>query len=189
MPAPRPLPGIWPAASTDRFGGAVPDQGIPASVLSDNGMVFTTRFAGGRAGRDTINGFQAELRRLGVIERHSRPNHPTTCSKVKRFHQTLKKWLRAQPRPPQTVAELQAFCNQFVAYYNSCRPHRSLNTSHSSRGLPGPAQIHPTGSCQKPSRRPGSVVMWSIATANSLSATTAGCTTSESAEPTPEPLS
>ena len=41
------------------FRQAVADQGIPASVLSDNGMVFTTRFAGGRAGRDTINGFQA----------------------------------------------------------------------------------------------------------------------------------
>ena len=40
------------------FRQTVADQGIPASVLSDNGMVFTTRFAGGRAGRDTLNGFQ-----------------------------------------------------------------------------------------------------------------------------------
>jgi hypothetical protein len=45
-------------------------------------MVFTTRFAGGRAGRDTINGFQAELRNLGVTQKHSKPNHPTTCGKV-----------------------------------------------------------------------------------------------------------
>jgi transposase InsO family protein len=109
------------------FRQAVADQGIPASVLSDNGMVFTTRFAGGRTGRDTLNGFQAELRRLGVVQKHSRPNHPTTCGKVERFHQTLKKWLRAQTRQPQTLAELQALCDQFVAYYNSCRPHRSLN--------------------------------------------------------------
>ena len=36
------------------FRQAVADQGIPASVLSDNGMVYTTRFAGGRAGRDTL---------------------------------------------------------------------------------------------------------------------------------------
>ena len=108
------------------FRQAIADQGIPASVLSDNGMVFTTRFAGGRAGRDTINGFQAELRHLGVIEKHSRPNHPTTCGKVERFQQTLKKWLAAQPRQPQTLTELQALCDQFTAYYNSCRPHRSL---------------------------------------------------------------
>ncbi len=27
------------------------------------------------------------------------PSHPTTCGKVERFQQTMKKWLRAQPRP------------------------------------------------------------------------------------------
>jgi transposase InsO family protein len=59
------------------FRQAVADQGIPASVLSDNGMVFTTRFAGGRAGRHTLNGFQAELRQLRVIQKHSKPTlHP-----------------------------------------------------------------------------------------------------------------
>jgi transposase InsO family protein len=109
------------------FRQAVADQGIPASVLSDNGMVFTTRFAGGRAGRDTINGFSALLRDLGVAQKHSKPNHPTTCGKVERFQQTLKKWLRAQPQQPTTIAELQALSAQFVAYYNTCRPHRSLN--------------------------------------------------------------
>jgi transposase InsO family protein len=109
------------------FQQAAADQGIPASVLSDNGMVFTTRFSGGRAGRATINGFQAVLRELGVTQKHSKPNHPTTCGKVERFQQTLKKWLRAQPRQPQTVAELQALCDTFLAYYNTRRPHRSLN--------------------------------------------------------------
>jgi transposase InsO family protein len=79
------------------FRQAVADQGIPASVLSDNGMVFTTRFAGGRAGRDTLNGFQAELRDLGVTQKHSRPNHPTTCGKVERFHQTLKNGSKRNP--------------------------------------------------------------------------------------------
>jgi Integrase core domain len=109
------------------FRQTVADQGIPASVLSDNGMVFTTRFAGGRAGHNTLNGFGSELRQLGVIQKHSRPNHPTTCGKVERFQQTLKKWLRAQPQQPQTITELQALCDTFVAHYNSCRPHRSLN--------------------------------------------------------------
>jgi transposase InsO family protein len=108
------------------FRQTIADQGIPASVLSDNGMVFTTRFAGGRAGRDTLNGFSAELRHLGVVQKHSKPNHPTTCGKVERFQQTLKKWLRAQPRQPQTVAELQTLCNTFLAYYNNSRPHRSV---------------------------------------------------------------
>ncbi len=61
------------------------DQGLPASVLTDNGMVFTTRFAGGRGGRNHLETLLADLR---VLQKHSRPNHPTTCGKVERFHQT-----------------------------------------------------------------------------------------------------
>ena len=64
---------------------AVEHHGLPASTLTDNGMVFTTRYAGGRGGR---NAFEAELVRLHVIQKNSRPNHPTTCGKVERFQQT-----------------------------------------------------------------------------------------------------
>jgi hypothetical protein len=46
------------------FGNAVARHGIPYSTLTDNGMVFTTRLAGGKGGR---NAFEAELRRLGVL--------------------------------------------------------------------------------------------------------------------------
>ena len=49
------------------------------------------------------------------IEKHSRPNHPTTCAKVERFHQTLMKRLKVRPRQPHMVTELQALCDQFVA--------------------------------------------------------------------------
>jgi transposase InsO family protein len=106
------------------FRKAVAAHGIPASVLSDNGLVFTTRFA--RGGRhDGRNGFEHELARLGVIQKNSRPNHPTTCGKVERFQQTLKKWLRARPAPA-TLAELQQSVDQFIDYYNHHRPHRSL---------------------------------------------------------------
>jgi transposase InsO family protein len=98
-------------------------HGIPASTLTDNGMVFTTRLAGGKGGR---NSFETELRALGVVQKNSRPNHPTTCGKVERFQQTLKKWLRAQPDQPATVAQLQTLLNAFVIAYNHHRPHRSL---------------------------------------------------------------
>src|SRR5215207_7944619 len=63
----------------------------------------------------------------GTLSTASKPNHPTTCGKVERFQQTFKKWLTAQPQQPTTVAELQTLCDTFIAYYNSCRPHRSLN--------------------------------------------------------------
>lgn len=101
---------------------AVALHGIPASTLTDNGMVFTTRLSGGR-GR---NGLETELRRLGVTQENSRPNHPTTCGKVERFQQTMKKWLRAQPAQPATVTELQALLDVFTDAYNHHRPHRSL---------------------------------------------------------------
>ncbi|MBK8733222.1 MAG: DDE-type integrase/transposase/recombinase [Actinomycetales bacterium] len=41
-----------------------------------------------------------ELDLLGVRLHHSRPYHPQTQGKVERFHQTVKKWLRAQPPHP-----------------------------------------------------------------------------------------
>ena len=85
-------------------------------------MVFTTRYAGGRGGR---NAFEAELVKLRIIQKNSRPNHPTTCGKVERFQQTFKNWLRAQTQPA-TIGELQQLLNTFVDVYNNNRPHRSL---------------------------------------------------------------
>ncbi len=105
------------------FRKTVAAHGVPASTLTDNGMVFTTRFAGGKGGR---NSFEHELRRLHVTQKNSRPNHPTTCGKVERFQQTMKKWLRAQPAQPATIGELQTLIDAFVDEYNHRRPHRSL---------------------------------------------------------------
>jgi transposase InsO family protein len=98
-------------------------HGIPASTLTDNGMVFTTRLAGGKGGR---NHLETELRRLGVVQKNGRPWHPQTQGKVERFQQTLKKWLRAQPDQPGTIAELQILLDTFADQYNHQRPHRSL---------------------------------------------------------------
>jgi transposase InsO family protein len=107
----------------DTFTKALEEHGIPASTLTDNGMVFTTRLSGGKGGR---NGFEHLLDSLGAIQKNSRPNHPTTCGKVERFHQTLKRWLTARPAPA-TTTELQEQLDAFVDYYNHHRPHRSLH--------------------------------------------------------------
>ncbi|GAA1799414.1 IS481 family transposase [Nocardioides hankookensis] len=129
------------------FREAAGQHGIPASTLTDNGMVYTVRLAstGHRGGR---NGFEQQLRDWHVEQKNSRPNHPTTCGKVERFQQTMKKWLRAQPAQPATIAELQALLDQFVTEYNQHRPHRSLPhratpaTLYESmpKALPGPAR-------------------------------------------------
>jgi transposase InsO family protein len=108
---------------TATFRTTLAAHGIPASTLTDNGMVYTVRLAGGRGGRNT---FEHELRRLHVVQKNSRPAHPTTCGKVERFQQTMKKWLRAQPVQPTTTNALQALIDAFVEEYNHHRPHRSL---------------------------------------------------------------
>ena len=98
-------------------------HGYPASVLSDNGMYYTARCA--RGGRSGPNRFETLLNELGVTQKHSRPNHPTTCRKVERFQQTLKKWLRARP-PAATIDDLQALLDAFTDHYNHHPPHTRL---------------------------------------------------------------
>jgi transposase InsO family protein len=107
----------------DTFTKAAAQHGYPASTLTDNGMVYTVRFAGGKGGRSML---EHELRRLDITQKNSRPNHPTTCGKVERFQQTMKKWLRAQTAQPTTIAELQILLDRFLETYNHQRPHRSL---------------------------------------------------------------
>lgn len=71
------------------FRAAIGTHGIPASALTDNGLVFTTRFAHG--GRTSRNGLENELVKIRVRQKNSRPNHPTTCGKVELFQQTMKR--------------------------------------------------------------------------------------------------
>jgi transposase InsO family protein len=92
--------------------------GLPASLLTDNGAVYTATY------RHGYSALESELFHLGIDYKHSRPYHPQTCGKVERFHQTLKKFLRKQPRAA-TIAELQAHVDRFVTYYNEVRPHRA----------------------------------------------------------------
>ena len=96
------------------------DYGLPESLLTDNGAVFT---ANSRRGKVVL---ESELERLGVEGKHSTPYHPQTCGKVERFHQTLKKYL-AKQAPARSVAVLQLQLDTFRAYYNQHRPHRALN--------------------------------------------------------------
>ncbi len=86
-------------------------------------MVYTVRFAG-RSRR--TQRLRSRTRTASAShQKNSRPNHPTTCGKVERFQQTLKRWLDAQPAP-DTITELQAQLDTFKQIYNHHRPHRSL---------------------------------------------------------------
>jgi len=99
-------------AASNRFG-------LPASLLTDNGAVFSGRSRGGKVV------LEVELERLGIDFKHSTPYHPQTCGKVERFHQTVKRFLAKQP-PAKTLADVQCQLDRFLIYYNSKRPHRAL---------------------------------------------------------------
>ena len=92
--------------------------GLPASLLTDNGCIFTAAYRYG------YSALESELFSLGIAYKHSRPYHPQTCGKIERFHQTLKRFLAKQPRA-HSIAELQAQVDRFIAYYNDVRPHRA----------------------------------------------------------------
>lgn len=104
----------------DTFTSNVNDYGPPASTLTDNGSVYTSRFTGGR------NAFEYLLHLLRIDQKNGRVNHPQTQGKIERFHQTLKKWLDKQPRAA-TLADLQAQLDAFQHVYNTQRPHRALD--------------------------------------------------------------
>ncbi len=101
------------------FRSAIDLHGSPASLLCDNGAVFTATPRGGKVL------LQLEMERLGVVAKNSRPYHPQTCGKVERLHQTLKRYL-ARQAPARTLAELQGQLDAFAHYYNAIRPHRAL---------------------------------------------------------------
>lgn len=95
--------------------------GVPALVLSDNGLAFAARTAG------SISRFARLINGQGARLIHSSPYHPQTCGKVERHHRTFKDWLALQPAPA-TLPELQALCDTYQQWYNTTRPHSALKS-------------------------------------------------------------
>lgn len=113
-------------------------HGLPASLLSDNGAVFTGGYRGGKVL------LEYELERLGVAFKNSRPYHPQTCGKIERLHQTLKRYLAKQP-PAETFTELQSQLDAFARYYNHIRPHRALGRQTPLQAYSARVKARPTG--------------------------------------------
>ena len=123
----------------DDFLAAVTQWGTPATVLTDNGAIFTAKQRG-----DGRTALEITLGELGIKHSRSRPYHPQTCGKVERFHQTLKKHLRAQPAAA-SITELQHHLDEFLAYYNGVRPHRALHRRTPRQAYNDRPKAFPTG--------------------------------------------
>ena len=103
------------------FSGALRRYGIPDEVLSDNGRVFTGRFAKGAA--EVL--FERMCRENGITHRLTGVRSPTTTGKIERFHGTLKREL-LRMRRFASLEEAQAVLDRWVGEYNESRPHQSL---------------------------------------------------------------
>ena len=123
----------------DTFLAAFARWGTPASVLTDNGAIFTATPR--RGGRTAL---QITLGELGINYINSRPYHPQTCGKIERFHQTLKKHLRALPGA-HNIAELQTQLDEFTTYYNTVRPHRAVDRRTPLQAFDARPKAFPTG--------------------------------------------
>jgi len=159
------------------FADATSAYGLPASVLSDNGAIFTAAYRKGRCLTEVV------LAAQGINFRHSRPYHPQTCGKVERFHQTEKKYLAARralarcqssnagsTRSPPTTTKYARTGPKVGAHRP--RPMRRASRRH-RRGSP-PCRFSITGSA----------ATGSTTTARSPCDTPAGFATFRSAIPT-----
>lgn len=137
-PAPRTR---WSPAPTsfDTSTTAINSYGPPASTLTDNGTVYTTRLL-----RDTTarNAFEYLIAALGITQKNGKPYHPQTQGKIERFWQTLKRWLATKPRPV-TIGELQQLLDRFTKLYNNARPHRSIGRQTPSQAYTARPKAHP----------------------------------------------
>nr|WP_281887345.1 IS481 family transposase [Agromyces rhizosphaerae] len=115
--------------------------GPPASTLTDNGLVFTTRLARYKGAR---GGFEKLLAAHDITQKNGRPGHPQTQGKIERFHQTLKRWLHARPRP-DTIQDLHTLLTEFRTWYNTQRPHRSTGRRTPEQAYTALPKATPTG--------------------------------------------
>src|SRR5690349_13022300 len=108
-------------AVCDGFSSAMRAYGVPAQVLTDNGKVFTGRFA--QPPVEVL--FDRISRENGVDHILTQPGSPTTTGKIERFHRTLRIEFntRQQFRNLKTAQEA---LDEWVTYYNMERTHQAL---------------------------------------------------------------
>ena len=105
----------------DGLQAALDEYGVPEQILTDNGKVFTGLY--GQPPVEVL--FDRICRENGIEHLLTQPRSPTTTGKIERFHRTL----RTEFDTTQVFRSLkhaQGAMDEWVAYYNSSRPHQAL---------------------------------------------------------------
>jgi transposase InsO family protein len=116
------MPAERTRAVCDGLAAAMRRHGVPQQILTDNGKVFTGRF--GHPPTEVL--FDRICRENGIEHLLTAPRSPTTTGKIERFHRSL----RAECLTGQLFASLpraQAAVDEWVEFYNTQRPHQSLD--------------------------------------------------------------
>src|SRR5437764_290940 len=105
----------------DGFLAALRVHGVPQQVLTDNGKVFTGRYA--RPPVDVL--FDRLCRENGIDHLLTQPRSPTTTGKIERFHRTLRIEFDTR-RPFTSLPVAQQALDEWVTYYNTQWPHQAV---------------------------------------------------------------
>ena len=115
-------------AVCDGLATALGTYGVPEQILTDNGKVFTGRF-----NHPPVEVFFDRIcRQNGIEHLLTQPRSPTTTGKIERFHRAIRTEFRTD-RVFASLAAAQAELDEWVAHYNTERPHQAL-------GMATPAQ-------------------------------------------------
>jgi transposase InsO family protein len=125
------------AKACEGFSLALRKYGVPDQVLTDNGKVFTGRFA--QPPVEVL--FDRICRENGIEHLLTQPRSPTTTGKIERFHKTLRLELDTR-QVFKDITTAQEAMDEWVEHYNAERPHRSLDdVTPASRFKAGTTQV------------------------------------------------
>lgn len=105
----------------DALAASMRVHGVPEQILTDNGRVFTGRF--GHPPTEVL--FDRICRENGVEHLLTAPRSPTTTGKIERFHRSLRAEFLTG-RVFTSIRTAQGALDEWVAHYNTERPHQAL---------------------------------------------------------------
>jgi transposase InsO family protein len=153
-------------------------HGLPASTLTDNGTVYTSRFTQGH------NDFERLLANLGITQKNGSPGHPKPRARSNASTKPSNAGSKPAQDPPPSPTHNNSSTNS---------PPSTTPNAHTAHYPQPPHQPRPTKPAPKPPppttppSTSASATTPSTNSANSPCATAAGSTTSASARPTPTP--
>jgi transposase InsO family protein len=110
--------------------------GVPQQLLTDNGKVFTGRF--NHPATEVL--FDRICRDNGIEHLLTAPRHPTTTGKIERFHRSMRAEFDTK-RVFTSLKVAQQALDEWVEYYNTQRPHQSLNMATPVQRFTAPVAV------------------------------------------------